>query len=415
MKSMKKAAQLCLAMLTVLAVVSLTKIDAKAAAVQITGMKQSTSSTTSLQVEYDTNNLSSNTYKKVFYRIAGSNAAWQETNSTYISGLNPGSTYEVWVKVYSDYHKKESDCIGISGTVEAVTKPGDYTSFEVKQGDAISTSSATVTWNACPGANVYLVEYKTATGESKTVEVTGTSVTLTNLKKNGTTYVYVTAGRKCPTYTAKSSNFKSLRLVVMPSKPGVKYTDITKKDLTVYALDNSGGYIGSYGGYEYDVYKVKGNKKIKTIKINKTYGECSNNIFAKKELFKVRIRGYVTDAAGRKYYTKWSAWNYFSNRDVIKSVTNKGANGIQVKWNKINGASGYKVYAATKNDPKSYKVVATIKKGSTTSATIKKFNKKAWKNGQRYYIYVEPFYKDGKKTYDSVNGYIHMISITYKK
>ena len=162
---------------------------------------------------------------------------------------------------------------------------------------------------------------------------------------------------------------------------------------------------------------MSGNKRIKLLKPSSYYSYCSysNKAFAKNDLFKVKVRAYAKAADGKKYYTGWSSWNYFSTDKIIKSVKNKGSKGIEVKWNKINGASGYKVYVGTKNDSKKYKVVATIKKGSTTSTTFKKYNKKALKNGQRYYVYVKPYYKSGKKTYDVVNGYYTYGYLTYKK
>ena len=413
MKNTKKLLQLCLAVLTVIAVVSVAKIDTKAAT-QITGLKQTYAYPNSVEVAWNTNYLPDGE-EKISYRLKG-DGAWQVSRYSSIDGLKAGSTYEIKVEIY-EYDWVNDTYVGaplaVSPVIEAVTEPGKYTSFAIKQ-TAATASSVTVAWNACPGANCYEVEYGSS-GASKTIYATGTSIKLSSLTKNKDTYVAVTPCRKASTgFVADSSNYESLYTTVVPSKPGIRYTDIYKKELSVYAKDNSNGYVD---GYEYDIYKVSGNKRIKTVKPSSYASNCtySNKAFAKKDLFKVKVRAYSKGADGKKYYTDWSSWNYFSTDSVIKSAKSKGSKGIEVKWNKINGASGYKVYAATKDNPKKYKVVATIKKGSTTSTTFKKFNKKALKNKQKYYVYVEPYYKSGSKTYDVVNGYYRCIYLTYKK
>ena len=430
MKRAKKIVQLCFALLTVVTVVAVAKIDTKAAEVQITGIKQKSADTNSVIIEWNTNGLSSG-YEIVSYQRQESNGTWgtvqtvQTTTTGSVGGyriigdLTSGSTYRVSVEIYGSYNavnKVYSNRLAYTANpIEVVTKPGKYTSFAIKQ-TAATTTSATVAWNACPGANCYEVEYASSgASTTKTTYTTGTSIKLSSLTKNKSANVYVTPCRKASTgFVADSSNKKELSTVVVPSKPGIKYTSISKKELTIYAKDNSNYYVD---GFEYDIYKVSGNKRIKLLKPSSYYSYCSysNKAFAKNDLFKVKVRAYAKAADGKKYYTGWSSWNYFSTDKIIKSVKNKGSKGIEVKWNKINGASGYKVYVGTKNDSKKYKVVATIKKGSTTSTTFKKYNKKALKNGQRYYVYVKPYYKSGKKTYDVVNGYYTYGYLTYKK
>lgn len=410
MKKVKTMLQAGFAMLAAVAVVGLAKMDVKAAA-QVTGLKQTLDSTTSVRVDW--NEMANGNYAKIYYRPSGS-STWQtsttSSNLEYLSDLNPGTSYEVKVELFSDYQRNQNQLVATSGVIEAVTAPGQYTSFAVKQ-TAAGGSNTTVSWNACPGANVYKLEYKIASGESRTSYVTGTSANLTGLKKNSDTYVRVTSCRKSANYVTRNSpNNKSLRMAVIPSKPGIKSVYIyNKNEANISAEDNSGYY---REGYTYEIYKVSGNKKIKSIKTTSGYPEYKNNAFKKKDLFKVRVKNYATGADGTKYYSGWSSWYYFSTHDMIKSAKKSGS-GIAVKWNKINGASGYKVYASTNRD-KGYKVVATIKKGKTTSTTFKKYNKKALKKGKTYYVYVEPFYKSGKKNVNVVNAWIRYATVRFK-
>lgn len=412
MKKVKRMLQVCLGMLAVVAVVGLAKMDVKAAA-QVTGLKQTSDTTTSVEVAW--NEMAQGKYANVYYKLSGS-SVWSKpsttsSNSDYLSGLNPGSDYDIKVELYSNYDRQPSQLVA-SGTMKAVTAPGQYTSFAIKQ-TAAGTSNTTVSWNACPGANYYKLEYKIASGESRVTYVSGTSTKLTGLKKNSDTYVYVTPCRKSAQnyYTKNTSNYKSLRMAVAPSKPQTKYVYIYNKNEANIAIDdNSSNYYAE--GFTCEIYKVSGNKKIKTLKTTSRYPDYKNNAFKKNDLFKVRVKSYATGADGTKYYSGWSSWSYFSTHNLVKSAKKSGS-GIAVKWNKINGASGYKVYASTNRD-KGYKVVATIKKGKTTSATFKKYNKKALKKGKTYYVYVEPFYKSGKKNVDVVNYWLRYATVKFK-
>ena len=412
MKKMKKIMQLCLAVMTVITVVSVAKIDTKAAT-QITGFKQVKGYSNAVELDWDTYNLPAEGYSVVSYRTWGSSEAWKTVTSEYFRDLAPGTSYEMKLAIYSDY--EHTNLVAETpNSIEVVTAPGTYTAFAVNQTGATATS-ATIAWNQYPGANCFQVEY---TNNNQVQYVDGNQVTMTNLAANKNAYISVSPCRKSSAgYIATStSNYKSVSAIVVPATPGIKGTDldIKNKALTLYTLDKSGYYAD---GYEYDIYKVKGNKRVALVKPNSSSSICDvkNKAFGSRELFKVKVRAYKKAANGTKYYTPWSSMNYFSTDKILKSVKNKGSKGIEVKWNKVNGASGYKVYAATKNDPKKYKVVATIKKGTTTSTTFKKFNKKALKKGQRYYIFVEPYYKSGKKTIDVVNGYYRYTSIVYKK
>lgn len=92
---------------------------------------------------------------------------------------------------------------------------------------------------------------------------------------------------------------------------------------------------------------------------------------------------------------------------------------MEVKWNKVNKASGYKIYVSDKvsGSMVKRKCVKTITKGSTTKATFNKYNKKALKNGKKYYVYVRPYYKEKGKTKEVVSGddWMAYMSLTYRE
>lgn len=415
MKKMKRVLQLGFALLSIVSVVALAKMDTKAAG-KITGLAQESAGMDYVSIKW--NAYPGTERVKVYSREKGSTGSWtvEERISSYNKptidkGMSAGKSYEVRVEAYGDELFKK--LLAVSDTIEVVTEPDGSYSFALRQTAATDTT-ATVSWSAYPGANCYKAEYSVG-GTTKVIYVNGTSVKLTGLPKNKYVIVGVNPCRKNPAnFVVNASGvYENIGLKVVPSKAKIAYTDIFQKKLTISLSDTTNYYAD---GYEYDIYKVKGNKRIKLYKpdSSSTYANYTNKAFAKKDLFKVKVRSYAVGEAGEKYYSAWTSWSYFSTDNFIKDLKNSGKKGITVKWNKINGATGYKVYASTKRD-KGYKVVATIKKGTTTSATFKKYNKKAIKNNKKYYVYVEPYYKSGKKTYSVVNGFYTYICITYKK
>lgn len=370
-------------------------------------------------------------YYKVEYREvktpeatwSTSSDAWTQTTK-FISGLSAGKSYQVRVSAYAAKRDSSStfpqwdtkDIASASAPIEVVTAPAQDSKFSFKQTKA-SANSVTISFSAVTGANYYEVGYMSSNMSSyKTVTTNKTTVTLKKLSKNTLTDVYVIPCRKSDAgYTAKSSTKVSGEVALVPSKPSVKYVrvDKSKKEMNIYPKDKSGRYAD---GFQYQIYRVYKNKKLASKTSERgSYYTYSNKAIGNRDLFKVRVRAYKVSTDGKKFYSDWSSWNYCSDYKTVKSVKSKGASGIEVKWNKVRGAKGYKIYAAKKNGDDSYKVVATIKNGNTTRATFNKLNKKALKKNQRYYVYVEPYFKSGDKTIKVNNGYYKYCTLIYKK
>lgn len=113
-------------------------------------------------------------------------------------------------------------------------------------------------------------------------------------------------------------------------------------------------------------------------------------------------------ATGTKYYYKVQAYNsvatsgesaVVSARPRLSATKLKLAAGkkkMTLKWKKVSGASGYKIYRAAKKKGK-YKKVATIKKGKTVKWTNKKLKKK-----KKYYYKIKAYRKvSGKLVYST--------------
>ena len=99
-------------------------------------------------------------------------------------------------------------------------------------------------------------------------------------------------------------------------------------------------------------------------------------------------------------WSEWSDWTYFTNspRKFYVKSTKKG---VKLKWKKCAGATSYTIYASTK-EKSGFKKVGTTKK---TSISLKKFGKKKFKKGKKYYFYVLSNYKKDNVTYTSGGPY----------
>lgn len=348
-------------------------------------------------------------------------------SGTVLDGLNPGASYYVMVQA----NGTNGALLASSTQMEIVTRPGSDTSFWVKQTKSTATS-VTLQYKAMAGANYYEIDYKSYGGETKTTGTTGTTCTLSKLSKNkDVTAVVYPARKSLSGYIAYADTYKSFYPVVTPSKPGVNYVDLgkNKKEAYIAVKDNSSYYRNGYkypyrDGHEYQIYRLAGNKKLTTKTTTSDYFNYTNKYFAKKlkdkdgGMFKIRVRAYSQDSNNKKFYSGWSSWYYFCRYDIITSLKNKGSKGMEVKWNKVNKASGYKIYVSDKKKSGELvkpKCVKTITKGGTTKATFNKYNKKALKNGKKYYVYVEPYYKEKGKVKEVSNYWISYMELTYRK
>lgn len=152
--------------------------------------------------------------------------------------------------------------------------------------------------------------------------------------------------------------------------------------------------------YEIELVDKK-KKKEKTIIV-----DCTNKDYVYKtiknltgDVYTVRIRALVGDVKG-----SWSDKVYVIKQPRAQARTYNG--NVQIKWEKISGATGYDIYMSTSRNGK-YKKVASAGK-NTALKTIKKYNKKKLQS-KKYYYYVVAKKKVGKKTYKSGKNFVYTI------
>lgn len=388
-------------------------IKAEAAApAQVTGLKQTDAYTSSIDLEW--NALLGNDIRYEVYistdKVNWVNKGYTSYNDCYVSGLNAGTTYYVKVRAYTHVYDsttyKYVDTFGVySSILECVTVPSAKPT-DLKKTSS-TTTSITLKWGKAAGANAYIVEYwptGTSSDNAKTTVTTKNSIKLSKLKKNTEYNVYIYAIRRTSDkkFSTKASSYLyESGLAVTPGK-------VT--DVTVFDYDEKKGqitvkyaYNDCADGYTAEVWSAHNSSTKKDAKIKganskteySSYIDLKKSTLKKNRFFKVRVRAYSLTSSGAKKYGAWSSWVYVCPEPEVDLEST--SSGMKVSWDKVSGAERYVVYASTKQKS-GYKKVATTKK---TSYTVKKIGKTALKDGKRYYFYVVPQNKVGKKYYNS--------------
>ncbi len=149
--------------------------------------------------------------------------------------------------------------------------------------------------------------------------------------------------------------------------------------------------------YEIELSNNKG-KRVKTVKVS-----CAGKNHVEKTIknltgsvYGVRIRA-IRDGV----YGAWSSKKYVIKQPRTQARVYQG--NLQIKWEKISGATGYDIYMSTSRNG-NYKKVASVGK-KTTLKTIKKFKNKKLRN-KTYFYYVVAKKKVSGKTYKSARNFV---------
>lgn len=143
----------------------------------------------------------------------------------------------------------------------------------------------------------------------------------------------------------------------------------------------------------YDVYRST-QESSGYSKVNKS--PVSSVSFTDKSLktgttyyYKVKALRTEGDETAESDYSKYVSAKPYLSRPSVKLTAGKKK--MTVEWNRISGATGYKIYRSTKKSS-GYKCVKTVTKSSTTS-----YMNKSLKKGTKYYYKVRAYRKSGSK------------------
>ena len=226
-------------------------------------------------------------------------------------------------------------------------------------GASNTTAGVQVKWTAVTGATGYIVYRKSGTGSwGRIADIkSGTTVSYTDkTAASGTTYTYTVRA-----YNADMmSNWNSTKSVKRLSDPSVTGASNVTAGVQVKwtAVTGATGYI---------VYRKSGTGswgRIADIKSGSTVSYTDQTAVS-GTTYTYTVRAYSGSTMGSWSSTK--SVKRLSNTTVT-SASNVTA-GVQVKWTKVTGATGYIVYR--KSGTGSYARIADIKSGSTISYTDK--------------------------------------------
>lgn len=382
-------------------------VTAEATPAKVTGLKQIDAGTASVSLQWDYIFGNDITY---IVEYSQDKVNWiSETsysNEYDLYSLNSGSTYFVRVKAISDYYSSATSYGAYSDIIEVVTIP-KITNQTITQTNATS-NSATISWNAVPGATSYDVYYYSSSISSNEIFAGSTSSTSVQIKKlpaDKSILVYVYPRKKAttsPYYTtaANSSSYMySYNILTTPGKPTVAVTDrdprkkiLSKKNSNYNTLELNYSYANNADGYEIYVYNSKG-KKIKTVKNPKAYNHSVTVKGIKTtDTVYVQVKPYTLINGSKKY---GDASSKILSVGAPTAKATKSGSGVKISWNKVTGAKKYEIYMSTSN--KNYKKIKTVS-ANKKDVVITKFKGKKLKKYQTYYYYVKAVGKYGKKT-----------------
>ena len=309
------------------------------------------------KIENTTNGVKVTYYSKgntgyYIYRKSG-NENWTRIATTKSSSYvdktaKSGTTYTYTVRSY--FGKTTSGFVKNGITIKRLADPTVSSASNI-------TAGVQVKWSKVTGATGYIVYRKTGTGSwSRVADIkSGSTVSyIDKTAKSGTTYTYTVRAYSGSTMGDWSSTKTIKRLA-----------DPTVSSVSNITAGVQVKWIKTAGATGYIVYRKTGNgswSRLATIKSGSTTS------YTDKSARSGINYSYTVRACNG---TTMSDWH---NSKTVKHLSNpavtsasKTSNGINVKWSKVTGATGYVVYRKTAKG--SWSRIANIKSGSTTSYT----------------------------------------------
>lgn len=228
----------------------------------------------------------------------------------------------------------------------------------------------TVSWNASPGAEKYMVFRKSGNTGWQSIGIVSTTSYTDTTVKSGTAYVYTV---RC--VAGANNNYTS----TFDSK-GLSVTYVTQPVLSKCVNTASGvtvSWNASVGVQKYAVYRKTGSQSWKRLGLT-TATSYTDKTAVGGTLYYYTVR--CVNTAGTVFTSSYDSPGLkirYIAAPKLSSVTN-GSTGVTVKWNSSPGAEKYRVYRKTGNGKwtkladttaNSY-VDKTAKSGTTYSYTV---------------------------------------------
>ena len=169
------------------------------------------------------------------------------------------------------------------------------------------------------------------------------------------------------TVTGKGSFTGSVELAFEITAPDVAApANLRCSDANVNIMCMRWDSEGTVSGFELECYVGGRWKKIATLDSAKRYYKYTDNALAAGTTYKIRIRSY-RDLSGKRYYSPYCSGSATTDPAAVTNIrqTSPTTNGYTLRWDKVSGATGYKVYRWSPDTGK-YEVIATVNGTSYT-------------------------------------------------
>ena len=290
----------------------------------------------------------------ILYRKTG-NGSWSRIadikNGSTVSYIDKtaksGTTYTYTIRAYSGKYMSDWKT---TKTIKRLDDPTVSATSNI-------TAGVQVKWSKVTGATGYIVYRKNGSGSwSRVADIkSGSTVSYTDkTAKSGTTYTYTVRAYSGSTI----GDWSSTKTVKRLADPTVSSASNITAGVQVKWAKTAGatGYI---------VYRKTGTgswSRIATIKSGSTTSYTDKSAKSGTN-YSYTVRAYNGSTMSDWHNSK--AVKRLSNPAVTSA--SKTSNGINVKWSKVTGATGYVVYRKTAKG--SWSRIANIKSGSTTRYT----------------------------------------------
>lgn len=253
---------------------------------------------------------------------------------------------------------------------------------------AASYNSVKLSWKKVTGAagyRVYRAASKNGTYKAVKTVTGGSTLSYTNGSLTpGTTYYYKIRAYRKSGDTTVYSNYSA----ISSAKPVLATPSVTVKTAGYNSVKLSWKKVTGAAGYK--VYRAAGKngtyKTVKTIAGGSTVS-CTDGSLTTGTTYYYKIRAYWKSGSTTVYsaYSSIGSAKPVPAKAVISSIQNISGKKAAIRWKKVSGASGYKIYRATSKNGM-YQCVKTVTSGSTLTWT-----NTGLKTGKTYYYRIRAY------------------------
>lgn len=311
------------------------------------------------------------------------------------TGLTPATTYNFKVEAVDEVYGASE-----AKAASALTNPAKVTGVKV---DSVTASSATLSWNAVPGATGYVVERYSSSKKAYVTagKTAGTSYTVKGL------YSYTSYYFRVKAYiTADNGTVYSLSADKVSARTKLgQVTGLKASSKTSASVSLTWDKVRNAKGYRVEQYT--GGKWVKLANVTaNTYNVTGLKASTR---YAFRVRAYYSS----KVYGAYSSnlWVYTNLPKVtglkVSTVTSSSA---KLSWSKVSGATSYVVYRST--DGKTWKQIKIVT-GTSYTATGLYSGKNYWFRVAAYSNKIKSYgdYSSSVKTTTRV-GQVDSLKVT---